>query len=231
MEHFVGKRVIKSLKIDGENASLSRDYYHARSLDTSDHPSRHWIKSLWSSIRWDIPENFVLTGENLFALHSVFYTDLPSYFFLFGIFDGNNYLPWDQVVEWAELLGLETTPVLYDGIYNEEKIKQFEENKNETEIKGWGPKEGITLADLYMDGAETDLDDYTFADFRNFIEYGWPLEKFAQEVQEGYVVRIAYGFHYDDFDKYISKVVKRGHVQTSNHWLDEKVIPNRLKEK
>lgn len=232
MEYFVGKRVIKTLKIDGENANLSKDYYHARSLDTSDHPSRHWIKSLWSSIRWEIPDGWVLTGENAFALHSVFYTNLPSYFLLFGIFDENyNYLPWDEVAEWAKLLNLETVPVLYDGIYNEEKIRKFEENKNETEIKGWGPKEGVSMRDIYeiTDDDNTDLDDYFFEDFRHLIIEEYPLEKFAQEVQEGYVLRIADGFSYNDFDKCICKNVRKNFVKTSDHWMSEVVIPNRLK--
>jgi hypothetical protein len=233
MDHFVGERVVKTLKLDGECTMATRDCIHARSLDSKDHPSRHWVKNLWSSIRWDIPDTYTLCGENLFALHSVYYTDLPSYFFLFGIFDENyNYLPWDEVVEWADLLGLQTAPVLYDGIYDEAEIRKFEENKNETEIKGWGPKEGVSMRDIYeiTDYEDTDLDDYFFEDFRHLIIEDYPLEKFAQEVQEGYVLRIADGFEYNDFDKFISKNVRKGHVQTSNFWLNETIIPNKLKK-
>ncbi len=36
----------------------------------------------------------------------------------------NECLSWDKTVEWAALLGLETAPILYRGIWNEETIKK-----------------------------------------------------------------------------------------------------------
>jgi hypothetical protein len=53
--------------------------------------------------------------------------------------------------------------------------------------------------------------------------------KFDTEKQEGYVVRLADGFKYEDFGLSIAKMVRIGHVNTSNHWMNEKVIPNKLK--
>jgi len=47
--------------------------------------------------------------------------------------------------------------------------------------------------------------------------------------QEGYVIRNAGSFHYDDFQYNLGKFVRMDHVQTSEHWLQEEVIPNRLK--
>lgn len=45
---------------------------------------------------------------------------------------------------------------------------------------------------------------------------------------EGYVVRIADGFSYEDFSKLCAKYVRRNHVRTSNNWLKQKVVPNLL---
>lgn len=119
MSSFVGRRVVITIKLDGENTSMYSNGLHARSLDYSPHESRDWVKALWARICGDIPANFRLIGENLFARHSVEYLDLPSYFMLFSIWDGLKCLSWDETTEWAALLDLETVPVLYDGIWDE----------------------------------------------------------------------------------------------------------------
>jgi len=46
--------------------------------------------------------------------------------------------------------------------------------------------------------------------------------------KEGYVVRVAQGFPYKDFAKNMAKYVRANHVQTSNHWMFEQVVPNGL---
>jgi len=46
---------------------------------------------------------------------------------------------------------------------------------------------------------------------------------------EGYVIRPADCFNYDDFNKRVVKCVRKNHVQTDNHWMSGKVIPNGLK--
>lgn len=159
------------------------DHYHARSIDSNNHPSRNWVKGLWGNIRHDIPEGWRICGENIYAKHSIFYEDLDTYFEVFSIWDDNNKcLSWDNTVVWAELLGLKTVPVLHRGKFNLALIKKFHETLN--------------------------------------------LEK-----QEGFVIRNVKGFHYNDADKNIAKWVRKGHVQTSDHWMHGKVIPNLLKSK
>lgn len=119
IEAFVGQRVIVSEKMDGENTTLYRDHLHARSLDGRHHPSRAWLKARCGAIAHEIPEGWRICGENLYARHSVGYEALPSYFMVFSVWDADNRcLDWDNTVEWAELLGLETVPVLYDGEFD-----------------------------------------------------------------------------------------------------------------
>lgn len=63
-------------------------------------------------------------GENLYAHHSIFYSALPSYFLVFGIYDqANRCLAWDETLQWCELLSLKPVPVLYRGIWDEKAIK------------------------------------------------------------------------------------------------------------
>jgi|SRR6185436_16960305 len=48
--------------------------------------------------------------------------------------------------------------------------------------------------------------------------------------REGYVVRLAAGFHYRAFRRSVAKFVRRDHVQTDAHWKLRAVVPNRLRE-
>ena len=121
---FHDKRVIVTLKMDGENTTLYNDYIHARSLDSGSHESRNWVKGFWSRMSYLLDDNMRVCGENLYAVHSLKYEALPTYFMAFSIWINNVCLSWDETLEYAELLGVQTVPVIYDGIYDAELIKK-----------------------------------------------------------------------------------------------------------
>lgn len=121
---FDGAEVVATVKMDGENATLYRDHFHARSLDSRHHPSRDWIKGYWSSVREDIPELWRFCGENLFAVHSIEYGSLPSYFMGFSVWNERNVaLPWDETLEWFDLLGMTPVEVAYRGPFDVERLR------------------------------------------------------------------------------------------------------------
>lgn len=193
LDHFLGKEIVISEKMDGENSTLSKEYNHARSLDSVDHPSRHWLKGLWGTIRFDIPEGWRICGENLYAKHSIHYIDLESYFQVFSIWNENNVcLSYDDTKEWCNLLGLTMVPTLWRGIFNEERLRYYELGQ----ING------------YLN-----------------------VERLCTEKKEGYVIRLADSFKFEDFDKSVAKWVRKNHVNpNSDHWIYKKIIPNFIKK-
>jgi len=54
------------------------------------------------------------------------------------------------------------------------------------------------------------------------------LRRFNIGEEEGYVVRLAGSFHYDEFSTSVAKFVRPHHVQTDEHWFHAKVVPNGL---
>jgi hypothetical protein len=123
VDHLIGMNVVVTEKMDGEGFTLAKQFCHARSLDSRDHPSRHIVKNLWGKIAWEIPESFRVTGENIYAKHSIYYVGLKAYFQVFAIFDGDVCLSWKDTVDWCKLLNLVHVPVLYSGLWNETKIR------------------------------------------------------------------------------------------------------------
>lgn len=132
---FEGQEVVVTLKMDGENTTMYNDYMHARSLAYEAHPSRSRVMALHGVLAHDIPKGWRVCGENLYAKHSIHYTDLKAWFQVFSIWNDKNVcLSWDETCEYAELLCLPMVDVLYRGVFDREAIeKAFEGFKEKHE--------------------------------------------------------------------------------------------------
>ena len=120
---FDNKNVIVTEKMDGENTTLYSSYFHARSLDSAPHLSQSWVKNLHGKIQINIPINWRICGENIYAKHTIFYNNLISYFLVFGIWNNENYcLSWDDTLEYISLLGLHSVPIIYRGKFDKDII-------------------------------------------------------------------------------------------------------------
>lgn len=185
-ETFGDAEIVVTEKMDGECTTMYRDYLHARTLDYSPHPSRDRVRALHGAIAHDIPDGWRICGENVYAVHSIAYSELPAHFLVFSIWnDRNECLPWDETVLWAKLLGLHVVPVLHRGPWDTKVIK------------------------LALDGS---------------------AKSRLGGDREGYVVRLADGFHYRAFRRSVAKYVRKGHVQTDDHWKQQAVVANKLCE-
>lgn len=119
---FLGKNVVVTLKMDGENTTMYNDYIHARSIDSGSHPSRNRVKDIWAQMSYLLDDNMRICGENLYAKHSVSYKNLPSYFMMFSIWIDSKCLSWKETEEYAEILGLQLVPVIYKGKFDRDAI-------------------------------------------------------------------------------------------------------------
>ena len=120
------------------NCNMYPDKYHARSIDSRDHPSRNYAKGIWGNIKHEIPNGWRICGENLYAKHSIFYDKLPSYFMVFSIWDENNScLSWKDTVEISTGLGLTTVRPIGIIEYDEEYLKELSKNFDVEKKEGY----------------------------------------------------------------------------------------------
>jgi ATP-dependent RNA circularization protein (DNA/RNA ligase family) len=122
---FENQEVIVTEKMDGENITMYSDHLHARSLDSGYHWSRERLYKFHAEIAHLIPENFRVCGENLVARHSIKYANLPHFFLGFSVWESQDCLSWDDTVEWFELLGIRSVPVIWRGVWDEHHIKNL----------------------------------------------------------------------------------------------------------
>lgn len=127
---FLGKRVIITEKMDGECTTLTAARAYARSPDSGYHPSRDWLRAYHARRAPDIPDDWRISGEYLYARHSVAYTRasgnaLQSFFYGFGVWDDRNeLLDWDTTLEILTMLEIAPVPVLYDGSFGNGVIQK-----------------------------------------------------------------------------------------------------------
>jgi len=153
VSNFAGMEVVVTEKMDGENTSLYCDHMHARSLDSRHHPSRDWLKNWHGAIAHTIPEGWRVCGENVFARHSVAYQSLASYFYGFSIWNANNIcLGWEETLEWFEILEIQPVPVIFQGLWDEDSIRQLTIETDK--------QEGYVVRTMYS---------FTFEDFQKNV--------------------------------------------------------------
>ena len=146
---FEGKRVIISKKMDGENTTMYRDHIHARSIDSRGGEDRAWVKQFWSTISYEIPENWRICGENLWAEHSLSYVGLKSFFYGFSMWNERNIcLSWDETLIYFELLGITPVETVFDGIWDEKAVRKLMEAEDYTKNEGFV----VRVADAFSYG-------------------------------------------------------------------------------
>lgn len=129
LDGLIGREVVVTEKMDGENTTMYMDHIHARSLDSRHHPSRDWVKAFWGGINYLIPSGWRICGENVYARHSIHYDDLDTYFYGFSIWDQDNVaLSWDDTVYYfEEIFNIKPVPVLYRGEFDLKTLEKLAE--------------------------------------------------------------------------------------------------------
>lgn len=150
-EKYLGREVVITEKLDGENIHMNQKDCYARSDGA---PTRSpWSRNIWDSrdgLYWKVKsclgETETIFGENLYGEHSIKYDRLPFYFHLFAVSDDRGWYSWDDVSLMANLLGIPTVPVLWRGIFNtEESLKALVEKLVQDPSVYGDTREGVVV--------------------------------------------------------------------------------------
>ena len=180
--NFINTTVVITEKIDGSNACLRNKTVYGRTHSVpANHRSFSMLKQINSYLisQNRIPQDMLIFGENMQAIHSIDYGELTAVFYIFNVKKGDTWLSWPEVEEIARRLHLPTVPVVFIGQFKSiDQLEKFlkEEIKKPSMIsKNGAPKEGFVVR---------------------------PYEQFEDK----------------DFAKRVGKFVRKGHVQSPEHW-------------
>ena len=137
------REVVILEKLDGQNNSICKGGVYARSH--SAYSNKPWDREVWNihaRINHQLDEETYIFGENLYAIHSLEYRKLESYFFVFGVRVGNEWLSWSDVILYADMLELPTVPTLALGTYSDIKTEVEQQVGKLSAFDGYDPKDG-----------------------------------------------------------------------------------------
>lgn len=135
-EFIADPSLIVEEKLDGTNvgihfASDGRMVLQCRGHEITEgmHPQYDLFKQ-WTAVKRPTLETmlenrYILYGEWLYAKHTVFYRELPHYFFEFDIYDktAGRFLDLESRLILLDGTGIETVPICHRGALSEDKIR------------------------------------------------------------------------------------------------------------
>ncbi len=137
------QELVMTEKLDGENSCIKSNGVYARSHGAVNrNPWARPVWDIWDRIGHSLGDLHVF-GENMYAIHSISYRDLEHYFYVFAIRDGDTWLSWDEILEYAHVMELPVVPVVERGILTEKSLKQrIDQQQQQGSLLG-GVSEGV----------------------------------------------------------------------------------------
>lgn len=219
-----GRHVVVEEKLDGSNTGLSFDGKGGLRLQSRGHvlaggprERQYALLKAWSEVhrgwlRETLGTRYVLYGEWLYALHSVFYDALPHYFFEFDILDLERGLFLSTPARRRMLEGgpVRSVPVLYEGPF-----------------PGIGALPGFIGPSLYRTPR------WREARREAAMQAGMDPDVLAAQTDdsddaEGLYIKIEEGDETTGRAKWVRRSFTARILESGTHWHDRPLIPNRL---
>ena len=184
------ERIIHTEKLDGENTCLNGIGIFARShAAPTRHPWSSFLKPKFSMIQNDLKENNIeLFGENIYAIHSIIYPNIENHFYIFGVRILDKWLSWEEVQWYADFFEYPTVPVI-----GEHQVPLITKDS----VKEYVIEEASKPS--------------AFGSLQNGL-------KPKPCTMEGIVTRNVDEYDVKEMSYNIFKYVRKGHVQTDEHW-------------
>lgn len=221
-----GRDLVVEEKLDGANSGISFNGEGELLLQSRGHfldggprekqfalfktwANRH-RQSLWERLN----TRFVLYGEWLYAKHTIFYDQLPHYFFEFDILDtqSGDFLSTDRRRARLDQSPITSVPVLWSG-----EAKSF--NKLVALIGPSLYKSAQWRERLIEAGVAKKLD----------IER-LKRETEASELMEGLYIKVEEAGRVVARYKYVRASFLAAVMDSGSHWMDRPILPNQLRD-
>jgi len=123
LDALKGKEIVCTEKMDGENTTLYRDHWHARSINSiRKHESRDWMAAYWATVCDKIPSGHRVCGENMYAQHSIAYKNLDAYFLVHSVWRENICMNYQDTIKFCGVHGFQMVPEIYRGPFSFEAL-------------------------------------------------------------------------------------------------------------
>ena len=221
---LAGRLIVVEEKLDGANSGLSFDEDGSLKLQSRGHyldggaREKHFaLFKTWASVHqrafWErLGSRYLMYGEWLYAKHTVFYDQLPHYFFEFDVWDRQEGLFLDTARRQALLkdLPVVSVPVLFAGVTPRQPLDYLRESLY---------KSGDWWSRLRHLAVELRLDPERIC-----------RETDASALSEGLYIKVEAQGQVLERYKFVRSSFLTTVSDSESHWLDRPIVPNQLAE-
>lgn len=170
MQHI--ETLLHTEKLDGENNCLNQFGVFARShAAPTTSPWTAHLRERWELMKNDLGD-IELFGENLYAVHSIEYKRLESYYYIFAVRCLDKWLSWEEVKFYAAMFDFQAVPEL--GIQN---VANLTENRLKEDILSLSAQPSVfgsidtqTGLDCTREGiVSRNVDEYPVSEFAHHV--------------------------------------------------------------
>lgn len=142
---FANNILVHNCALKGSEGVMARS--HGQETSCS---SFNYIKNVhyYPNMQDIIDQNLIVCGENLFAIHSIEYSNLQDFFYVYHIVDGNSntFIDYDDMVQWATTHNMLVVPEVYRGtIPSLQWLEKFMADELKKPSNLGGVKEGFVV--------------------------------------------------------------------------------------
>lgn len=149
---LLGGRVIVEEKLDGANTGIIRHKsgFHLQKrgslVGTSEHAQFQFFHN-WAHYQnyekiMKVPIGYIIYGELMYAIHTVYYDELPDYFLVFDVWHEGRFLNYEERNDFCQKYKFHQVPLITKDFYNVDDLFDLIPNKSEY---GNEPAEGIVI--------------------------------------------------------------------------------------
>jgi hypothetical protein len=225
-KQLAGRHLVIEEKVDGANAGIRFDPDGKLLLQSRGHyltgggRERHfdlfkqWAHERADALRPVLGDRYVLYGEWLYAKHTVFYDELPSYFMEFDVLDtvDGSFLDTPRRAELLRGVPLTSVRVLFSGTL--ERAKELTAKLGRSAF----------ISERHLERLRESCAKYALD------PEGVLRETDASTMMEGLYIKVEEAGVVRERFKYIRAGFLSAVVQSETHWLNRPIIPNRLCE-
>jgi len=171
--------IIITEKLDGQNNAINNAAVYARShAAPSELPWDREIRVIQENIKTQLDDDLFLFGENMYAIHSIEYKKLKSYYYLFAVRKNEEWFSWEDVELYAELLNIPTVPVLFKGETSDLKSLVLDLVSQPSKLDGYDTitkeplKEGVVVRIQESFVEDFDKQNYCFNHLLKYVRKG-----------------------------------------------------------
>lgn len=225
-DYLKGQRLVVEEKLDGANSAISFGNEGQLLLQSRGHfldggpREKHfgllkaWAGCHQAALRNALGNRFVMYGEWLYARHTIFYDQLPHYFFEFDLFDKESelFLATGERKELLQGLPVFSVPVLFSGALRSGRQLRSLVGQSAFQSAGWRERLRAACAAKGLD-AERAL-----------------RETDPSDLMEGLYIKVEDGGRVTERFKFVRGGFSQAVDDSGDHWLNRPIIPNQLRE-